>query len=353
MLLHIIVANSALHMSNSSQGPMATDRSPSPVSQNGMDLMSCNASLADQRASYYHALTAKQKALCLLGSALQSPMPMNDDVILAVVLLFIEFELLDSGRDDWKHHISGAKAIIEKLCQPKTLTPTTMTPLRRSLVSNFVVFDILGSTFTCPDGLLPSSTSSRALSLLQDTEGNHCSSFPVQLLELLRLAAQIAQAGGVSSPTCTLTDSIQQLLRNISSAQSFDPLAWASRLEPISPTPDIMHRTHVAFAHRGAVLVYLSRVALSLDPTVDLPLNLDCLVEEIIGHILFISTSNVLFTATTWPAFIAGAETSDCATQEWVTQHFHKLWSVEPWGHYRGALGVLERIWDKRRICEV
>jgi hypothetical protein len=140
MLLHIIVANSALHMSNSSQGLMSTDRSPSPVSQNGMDLMSCSSSLADQRASYYHALRAKQKALCLLGSALQSPMPMNDDVILAVVLLFIEFELLDSGRDDWKHHISGAKAIIEKLCQPKTLTSTAMTPLRRSLVSNFVVY---------------------------------------------------------------------------------------------------------------------------------------------------------------------------------------------------------------------
>ena len=28
---------------------------------------------------------------------------------------------------------------------------------------------------------------------------------------------------------------------------------------------------------------------------------------------------------------------------------FHELWEVEPWGLIRGALGVLERIWVKKR----
>ncbi|ETS79711.1 hypothetical protein PFICI_09564 [Pestalotiopsis fici W106-1] len=351
VLLHIIVANSALHMSNSSQGLLSANQNPLSASHTEvMDSACWQSSQSDQAGSYYYALAAKQRALCLLRPALDNPLSMNNDVILAVVLLFIEFELLDSGRDDWKHHISGAKAIIEKLCLPSTFTPTVMTPLRRSLVSNFVVFDILGSTFTCPATHLPSSTSSRALSLLQDAQGNHCSSFPTELLELLQSAGQIAQASNVSSRHCSLSGSLQQLLLLISVAQSFDPLAWASRLEPISPAPDLEHRTRVAFAHRGAVLIYLTRVIYSLDPAADLPLNLDCLVEEIIGHISFISTSNVLFTATTWPAFIAGAESSDCTSQQWVTQHFHELWKVEPWGQIRGALGVLERIWEKRRM---
>jgi hypothetical protein len=56
-----------------------------------------------------------------------------------------------------------------------------------------------------------------------------------------------------------------------------------------------------------------------------------------------------LFTATAWPTFIAGAETKDSARQEWVAQRFRQLWEIEPWGLIKGALGVLERIWVRRR----
>ena len=65
---------------------------------------------------------------------------MDLDVILAVILLFVEFELLNSGRDDWIHHIDGARKIIEKLCGSNVIPARTMSPLRRCLVSNCLVY---------------------------------------------------------------------------------------------------------------------------------------------------------------------------------------------------------------------
>lgn len=80
--------------------------------------------------------------------------------------------------------------------------------------------------------------------------------------------------------------------------------------------------------------------------------NLESLVSEILTHLSFITKDSALFTATTWPAFIAGAEisvTSEGERQrEWVARRFQELWEVEPWGVNRGALGVLEGIWSQR-----
>jgi hypothetical protein len=105
----------------------------------------------------------------------------------------------------------------------------------------------------------------------------------------------------------------------------------------------------VAYAHRAAVCIYLSRLLLSLYPATQLPHDLESLVADIITHLSFIHPNDALFTATTWPAFIAGAETNDHVRQDWVARRFEELWEVEPWGLLRGASGVLERIWSKKR----
>lgn len=192
--------------------------------------------------------------------------------------------------------------------------------------------------------------SNSALSLLQDAEGNHCSSFPTILLQLVRNGAQLSQPNHPSTPLYFSTGSKQQeALLLLYTAQSFDPLAWATNLQPRSPTADLLHRTHIASAHRAAVCIYLSRVVLSICPTAQLSHNLESLVTDTITHLSLIRPSNALFTAATWPAFIAGAETNDPGRQEWVLRTFHELWEVEPWGLIRGALGVLERIWEGRR----
>lgn len=140
VLLQVIIANSALHMSNAYhkssflEATAVGNHSSLPGSQ-------CSSSSAIQPSeSYKDALTSKQRALCLLKSALFSMASTNIDVTLAVVLLFIEFELIDSGRDNWRHHINGARTIIETLCGPNMLAQTTLSPLRSCLISNCLVY---------------------------------------------------------------------------------------------------------------------------------------------------------------------------------------------------------------------
>jgi hypothetical protein len=124
VLLQIIIANSALHMSNASQ----------------KSLVLSTKCATRQPESYQDALVAKQRALCLLNSALSSIASVNVDVTLAVVLLFIDFELLDTGQENWKHHINGARTIIETLCASSLSTQKEMSPLRSSLISNCLVY---------------------------------------------------------------------------------------------------------------------------------------------------------------------------------------------------------------------
>lgn len=201
------------------------------------------------------------------------------------------------------------------------------------------------------DGLALTDTLPTAtLSFLQDAEGNHCSSFPTILLQAMQDGARIARSGDLSDPQEFHSDvREQQTSQLLRTAQLFDPLVWATNLQPRSPVSDLAHRTRVASGHRAAVCIYLSRVLIFLNPKAQLTADLENLVSKAISHMSHIRLSDPLFTATTWPAFIAGAETNDTSKQVWVVQRFRDLWEVEPWGSVSGALEVLRGIWAERK----
>jgi hypothetical protein len=140
ILLHIIIANSALHMSNASQKLLISDTTAFPVQYCPNTLGSSSFSTIQRPKSYRDALVAKQRALHLLNSALNDMPPADIDVTLAVVLLFIEFELIDSGKDNWRWHINGARTIIDILCGSNKLAHTAMSSLRSCLISNCLVY---------------------------------------------------------------------------------------------------------------------------------------------------------------------------------------------------------------------
>lgn len=149
MLLQIMIATSAMRMSHASQkiawSSHATTglvyQCTSPTAIRHQDTVACSQARS-------HALVAKYKALNLLQTALSGEAATDLDTTLAVVLLFVEFELLDSGRDDWIHHIYGARRIIEKLCGSNAITARTMSPLRKCLVSNCLVYVTLSGLVT-------------------------------------------------------------------------------------------------------------------------------------------------------------------------------------------------------------
>ncbi|KAF2716177.1 hypothetical protein K431DRAFT_289638 [Polychaeton citri CBS 116435] len=318
-LLQIIIANSALHMSNSKRFQAL---SPHTAHDHGS-----NALTNFHGDDYRVALVAKQRALVMLNTALNNMGREDIDAILAMVLLFIEFELLDCGQKEWKHHIRGARTLIERISQTFGLSASNTTPLRRCLIANCMVFDIFGSAFTSLENVQSSNTiSAGTFSLLQDEEGNHCSSFPVALLQLLQISTQLAQSN-FSAPLTAYkaNNERERALALVEAAQSFDPDTWAAAVQLRSPAADLQLRIHIASAHRAATCIYLSRALFQGDQGIKSSQNLENLMLEVKTHLSFILPSDAMFAATAWPAFIVGAEARDAPEKEWAITHFDRL----------------------------
>lgn len=216
-------------------------------------------------------------------------------------------------------------------------------------------YDILGSTLACT---IPSETSHTSyvqlFSALEYAESNNYLSCPAILLHRVLAATEVLR----SMSGILLTDSIakvpppaQQLRLLLQAVQSFDTFVWATSLQKVSPHKDVEKRIHIASAHKAAVCIYISRALLSINPDTEVSDGLEPLVSDVMHHLSFITYGDELFKATSWPTFIAGAETRNLTHQEWVVTRLHKLWDFIPWGYIRSTLEVLDTIWEKRNVA--
>jgi hypothetical protein len=123
VLQYIIVAISALHLANTTRKDFSTQTDRQDPSEK----------------TYKDALLAKQKALRLLSEELTNSESMNSDIVLASIMLFIEFELLDSGKNGWKFHTEGAKQLMVYLRQNGRSKLSALNNLRNCLISNCTV----------------------------------------------------------------------------------------------------------------------------------------------------------------------------------------------------------------------
>jgi hypothetical protein len=123
VLQHIIVANSALHLANvRANGRLTRDIPQGPSLE-----------------TYKDALIAKHRALSLLSEVLTNNDSINSDVVLASIMLFIKFELLDSGRNGWRFHTEGARQLMVYLRQNGKSESSALNGLRNCLISNCAV----------------------------------------------------------------------------------------------------------------------------------------------------------------------------------------------------------------------
>lgn len=143
ILLQTMIANSALRMANASSAqftPPTTDLDLSTDINCAMS-RSYKGPVQGQLAQYVRdALVAKHQALYQLQRDLIDLTAVDIDVTLAAILLLVEFELLDSGRDNWRYHVDGAKSIIVRICGPDLSLDLSMIPLRRWLISNCLMY---------------------------------------------------------------------------------------------------------------------------------------------------------------------------------------------------------------------
>ena len=123
VLQHIIIANSALHLANATKS----------------DALTRDTRWESSSEAYKDALVAKNKALRLLSEALANRDSASLDFVLASIMLFIKFELLDSGTNEWRFHTEGARQLMVYLRQNGKSEPSALNNLRNCLISNCAV----------------------------------------------------------------------------------------------------------------------------------------------------------------------------------------------------------------------
>jgi hypothetical protein len=184
-LLHIILAGSAHHVFNISRDPITPstyqpDKRPCLVQY----YQSVSRFGGPMKTSYADALLAKQQALSLMAKSVASLTPANADVILATILMFINYDLIESGRDKWRVHVEGARKIIERLDTPPYLQQP-MSKLRLTVLSDFLIFFVIGSTFTFSTARLLIPESIDLDPILHHAETNNYLSMPGPLLRMM------------------------------------------------------------------------------------------------------------------------------------------------------------------------
>ncbi|KAF1918308.1 fungal-specific transcription factor domain-containing protein [Ampelomyces quisqualis] len=348
-LLHVMVANSAFHVYNISRNPISQSMYRADSASSGI-LGPPVASYAEGplKSSYRDALVAKQQALSLLAQGIATVDESNIDFVLVTVLLFVNYALVESGRDKWRVHIDGAWRLIRLLGEPPYLQKP-MSRLRLTILSDFLVYYILGSTFsfTAMPSFIPDTIDLDPI--LRYAETNNYLSCPGPLLRIM--LESFALPKKTRSCTGEVHNNIQEQIAGLlHRALDFDPMAWSNDFEPASPHEDINKRIRIAAAHRSAVCIYLARVLPSTNPLIDPSsgtaiVNLTELANDVVHQISHLKPADALFKSICWPLFLAGAESRDLVQREWIMNTLDELYSQMLWGCLHTSKRVLEAIW--------
>lgn len=357
LLLHIIVANSAFHVFNITRNPMGQSSYQGHLSPTVQAYYQAVSRFGGPlKSSYRDALVAKQHALSLLAKSVASVNAANIDLILMTILLFVNYALVESGRDKWKVHMDGALKLIKLLGEPPFLQ-RPMSKLRQTVLSDLLVFYILGSTFsfTTLPALIPDTIELDPI--LRYAETNNYLSCPGPLLRIMLESFALPDTQASPSDASTPIDIESQVGALLQRALDFDPIAWSHAFERASPFEDIQQRIRIASAHRSAVCIYLARVLPSTNPLLDPAsgsalVSLTALADDVVHHISHLEPSDPLFKSICWPLFLAGAESEDPTQREWIMNTLDKLYSLMFWGYLHTSKRVLEAIWKLKDEAE-
>jgi hypothetical protein len=348
-LLHVMVANSAFHVYNISRNPMGQSMYQADNTSSGtVGLPVTSYAGGPLKSSYRDALVAKQQALSLLAQGIATVDESNIDFVLVTILLFVNYALVESGRDKWRVHMDGAWRLIRLLGEPPYLQKP-MSRLRLTILSDFLVFYILGSTFsfTAMPSFIPDTIDLDPI--LRYAETNNYLSCPGPLLRIM-LESFALPTQGISCTEEVYNNIQEQIGGLLHRALDFDPMAWSNDFEPASPYEDINQRIRIAAAHRSAVCIYLARVLPSTNPLIDPSsgtalVNLVELANDVVHQISHLKPGDALFKSICWPLFLAGAESRDPAQREWIMNTLDELYSTMFWGYLHTSKRVLEAIW--------
>ncbi|KAM3506473.1 hypothetical protein MY10362_002339 [Beauveria mimosiformis] len=304
------------------------------------DLVSHNAVI--------HALTAKQNAFYHLHRVLGTLDPAGSEVTLAAMHFFVKFDLIDLERGEnqsWQKHLKGASDVLALLTAAEPRDATNL-KLRDCVVADCFIYHILGSTLTSgPWAAQITHYAFELLPVLKRTEVNSYLSCPSEILQIILKASQLSYETPCTDWNLTAADQALMLIREV---LNFDIPAWATQLQQASNVTDVESRIHVASAHRSAVCLYIFQ-ALPLARAVQV-VDTQTLVDDILNHLSQIGKADPYFKASSWPTFIAGAESRDAEKRMWTLTRLMEIWEVCPWGYVFTAIEMLKATWQMQDI---
>ncbi|KAF7559640.1 hypothetical protein G7046_g4524 [Stylonectria norvegica] len=341
LLLQILVATSAIHWSNIFRPFHAVPTTG--LSDPGGYLSLLRSKDLVTRQALIDALTAKQKAMSHLRDVLDTLDPAGSEVALAAMHFFIKFDLIDmdkSSGQSWKTHLEGATSIMALLGPESSITASGRV-LRDRVISDCFIYHILGSTLASGGLAAPIARYAfEFLPVMKRAEVTSYLSCPPEILQIILLASQLSHETPWTDSTLSAAD---EALALIDQALAFDIPAWASHLQAHAVIMDLESRIHLASAHRSAACLYILQ-ALPLIRVVR-PVDTDFLVSDILSHLTGIGEDDPYFKATSWPTFIAGAETHDPEKRTWSLRRLLAIWEICPWGYLFTAIEMLKATW--------
>ncbi|KAK9419862.1 putative Fungal-specific transcription factor domain-containing protein [Seiridium unicorne] len=334
------------------------------------------------------------------------------DALLATILFFINFALIDSGKGGWRAHMRAARnliaaqasnfviltnkiqedadaehsvlaisslhirrtAISRDLQQNTSLIrPQNPIGIRDYIASDSVAYYIWGTTL---DALSNSAAGTPGTSIVDSdeiryiidrTEANSYHSCPAQLLLLILRISRLAQRISVIGNAPVADPEMSLFVDYLEEAQNFNPAEWAIRVSTANAYVrevdelEIKMRTYIAAAYRASVCLYVLLAAPGLQQYMErhssVPgdtMNLSTLpttedlTKEILSQLMLIPSTYPLFKYTTWPVFMTGVEAVAPERRSWIIQRLSAMWELCPWGMMKSAMETLTEIWQLR-----
>ncbi|OTB13865.1 hypothetical protein K445DRAFT_24362 [Daldinia sp. EC12] len=392
-LREIIIAASALHFCNNARW----HKSP----------RSATESLVD-------ALHARHRAIKSLQDVIEHHKLRGDvendgagrDALLAAVLFFVNFALIDSGKGGWRAHmnfvgtllrmrtssLSSLPQIKPKLEEDPTPSPDftaydalislpfahrPATPSQPLGVRDYIASDsmayyiwsnaldtlVLSSNkFTTAPSVFDKDDTA-IYNILIRTEANSYHSCPSSLLYAIYRTSQLAKDIRSNETSVLTAKQMEACLSLLHELEAFDSDAWATKVcsqvaavVGYADETELHYRRHIAATYRAAVFLYILLVAPELPRQIAyhedksfpaLPSTAD-LATSILHHLSFVPTDTPLFKFATWPIFLTGVETADTSRRAWVIDRLRDMRDLCPWGMLTSTMETLVEIWRMR-----
>ncbi|EXA48163.1 hypothetical protein FOVG_05011 [Fusarium oxysporum f. sp. pisi HDV247] len=340
LLLQILVATSAIHWSNIFR---RVTEIPAGLTNPAGYLSLLRSKDLVTRQALIDALTAKQKAMSHLREVLDTLDPAGSEVALAAMHFFIKFDLIDLDKSDnqsWRAHLEGATSIMA-LLNPDSNPDASSRMLRDRVITDSFIYNILGSTLT--SGGLAARVARQAfqfLPVMKRVELTSYLSCPPEILNIILSASELSHEVPWTDQSLGAADKAIAL---IDEALAVDIPAWADYLRQHNLVQDLESRVCLAAAHRSAACLYILQ-ALPLVRSVR-SIDTDFLLEDVLRNLAAIDENDPYFKASSWPTFVAGAETRDPEKRTWTLARLLSIWQICPWGYLFTAIEMLKATW--------